>query len=99
MSNLFTLIAINIIIQLLYFRNDESQYHSLYDSVIDDSFRKKILNNCNYAGGNTISDNCDEVCDTSSTCLLSVGGPESYIWVVMVMYLCTIVFYDLQKVR
>ena len=59
-----------------------------------------------------IKDNCATECPVNATaptgpggesgppgtCSLTVGGPKNYVPVVCVLYLCTIIFYDLQKV-
>ena len=50
-------------------------------------------------GGSTISNNCDEVCGEEDLCELKIGGPKVYTSVLAVLYICTIIFYDLQKVR
>ena len=59
-------------------------------------------------GGTTIKNDCEDVCisndvglgagdDDYGKCELTVGGPKSYIWIMLTLYLFTIFFYDIQK--
>ena len=62
---------------------------------------------CEYAlskagGGTTIKTDCEDVCMVNDVgdgekCELTVGGPKSYIWIMLTLYLFTIFFYDIQK--
>ena len=55
-------------------------------------------------GGTTIKNDCEDVCmsndvggESYDQCELTVGGPKSYIWIMLTLYLFTIFFYDIQK--
>ena len=55
-------------------------------------------------GGTTIKTDCEDVCMVNDVgdgeyekCELTVGGPKSYIWIMLTLYLFTIFFYDIQK--
>ena len=75
--------------------------------------RSSFDNGLNGRSGNglVVKHNCDIKCNDTSehgkasgidepenSCTLTIGGPKNYVPVVCVLYLCTIIFYDLQKV-
>lgn len=74
--------------------------------------RNSFDNGLNGRSGNglVVKHNCDIKCNDTSehgkasgidepenSCTLTIGGPKNYVPVVCVLYLCTIIFYDLQK--